>query len=219
MAAVGAGDTSASSRPETRENPDAAAAVAGAVPTGAAAGGFMRRLSRPKPPPPPAERGFQRVSGRKLPSQFSPGMEGPVGPTTSSAAAAGARQPSSHYASGGTFLSTGTVQEDPFRDPSPPSPTPLSGAAAAAAARQEASSPSERERILPGPARTPTLHQGESARTSHLAHLQAPPPPFGSNVPGRGVTPPPPASGPRSLNRSPASFDSSRGSRFQEDFV
>ena len=223
--------------PETSQNPDSAAAVAAAVP----AGGFLRRLSRPRQiqPPPPEQRGFERVAGRKLPSQFSPGMEGPSGPTTSSAAgpaagataagagatgaagAAGMSYPSdssSYYPSGGTWLSTGSA-DNPFQDPSR-SPVLASGAAAAASARQEAASPSERERFMPGPARTPTLHQGETSRTSHLAHLQAPMPSFSGSPPSRGITPPP-AAGPGRppLNRSPASYDSSRGSRFQEDFA
>ncbi len=207
-----AATTTTPSAPAGESSGLASGAASAAV---AAAAGFARRLSRSRNIAPTAGGavGFERMSGRKLPSQFSPGMEGPsrdvpsgwpLYPSGSTA-----------YPSGGTYYSAAiTDSENPFADPIRPE-TPLAataaGAAAASAARRESGTQSEREMIMPGPARTPILHQAELGRASYLAAPASPT--FGAGAAPRLVTPP------RSNRRPyPSSFEgSARESRFTED--
>jgi len=143
-----------------------------------AAAGFMNRLSlgsfvaRPLSVPPPAvpteQQGFQRLSGRKLPSQFSPGMEGPTMREFTGAGIGHA------YASGSSLYPSGvpSAAENPFADPIVMSAAAGAGIGAAvtmASARN--TTETERETMMPSPARTPVLHSGpvDPSRASHLA--------------------------------------------------
>ncbi|KAI9721906.1 MAG: hypothetical protein M1828_005001 [Chrysothrix sp. TS-e1954] len=207
LSSGGAAPGNGAGGPETAEAATGAGAgVAGAAATGAGAAGFMKRFSQrsPQPPPPAAgERGFQRISGRKLPSQFSPGAQGPSNSGTRTYPSG-----SSAYPSGGTFLSDATAataaQSDPFADPEVSTSASSGAGAMTALPSHETNSPPGEERFMPGPARTPVVHQAGDPRSSHLAAPSGP-------------------AFPRQLGRSspalgrPSSYDSSRGSRFTED--
>lgn len=173
----------------------------------AAAAGFARRVSRSRNVVPSSVGpvGFERMSGRKLPSQFSPGMEGPSRDISSDLPLYPSG--STAYPSSGTYDSAATAaSEDPFADPIRPV-TPLAataaGAVAIAAVRRESGTQREREMMMPGPARTPILHQAELGRASYLATPASPT--FGAAAGPRLMTPP---------NRVEGS---ARGSRFKED--
>ncbi|KAF2139734.1 uncharacterized protein K452DRAFT_310627 [Aplosporella prunicola CBS 121167] len=177
------------------------------------AAGFLGRLGGGNkeiaPPPPLAEeRGFQRISGRKLPSAFSPGMssEDPF------------RDPFDDDATEHTF--SGSFNRDShgfYGNHGGAGTPPMSPITAAATALHGASSSNhhpEEENMRPSPARTPVVHQGPGGHTSML---------WG---PGETLSIPPDSprrpgshsSTPRgTLGRSHPSHDGSRGSRFTED--
>lgn len=145
------------------------------------------------------ERGFQRISGRKLPSAFSEGMT------------------SEQFARGEGTLSGSSFYTDDQGFYGGPG-----GAAAAGATNKEfgkeigetggnSGAVGTKERIMPSPARTPVVHHAGDA------------PPWGASRNGGGSTLSPPQSPnpsvpPRgTLGRSHPSHDGSRGSRFTED--
>lgn len=165
----------------------------------------MQRMSRSRPPQTPEmhERGFERLSGRKLPSQFSPGMQGPW------KASPGASYPSgtSHYPSGGTYTSSSTAYDNPFDDPSDRGSPFTAGSSKPAATGRGMPPRDEEEKMRPGPARTPVFHQGPFSQPQ----LAAPSAPL---MPEQSAPSPRP-----SILRAPPSVDGSRGSRFTEDLV
>lgn len=92
-----------------------AGGAAGLIP----AGGFLSRLgigagaaaaAVPPATPPMGERGFQRLGGRKLASQFSPGMEGPASlvPGASPTPAPSSFYPSGAPSNAGSFGTFGS---------------------------------------------------------------------------------------------------------------
>lgn len=130
--------------------------LAGAVPA------FFRHSNRSVEPPEPAERGFTRVSGRKLPSQFSPGMAS-MPPPSMPLQAPGARSPSAEHErnlsstsfyrdSDGFYGGTGTAFTGHTPSPSESLDPPQ--------ARGGGGPTSEELVISPGPQRTPTVHRG-----------------------------------------------------------
>ena len=143
------------------------------------------------------ERGFQRVSGRKLPSAFSEGM-------TSEQFAArpqGTLSNSSFYTDDKGFYGGAGVASKDFGKET--GDKPITGAVG------------RDERVMPSPARTPIIHHPEDA------------PPWGTSRNGGGSTLSPPQSPnpfvdpahiPRgTLGRSHPSHDGSRSSRFTEN--
>lgn len=149
------------------------------------------------------ERGFQRVSGRKLPSAFSEGMAGPPQPPTSPPPTMPLVSPEEREGnvSGLSFYrdSAGFYGGDG----SSPSPNPFSDTnLPATVARNEAA---EQLIMSPGPQRRPTIHAAKS-------NVQAP------SVATSGTpswTPSHTATFARS--DTPASLDSGRNSRFTEE--
>jgi hypothetical protein len=144
-----------------------------------------------------AERGFQRISGRKLPSAFSEGMT------------------SEQFSRGQGTLSGSSFYTDDKGFYGGPGDL----AAAAAANKEFGKETGEssatgamgtKERIMPSPARTPVIHHPDDA------------PAWGTNRNGGGSTLSPPVSpnpdAPRgTLGRSHPSHDGSRSSRFTEN--
>lgn len=161
--------------------------------------------------PEPQERGFQRISGRKLPSAFSPGMssEDPFDDDNATDNTySGSFYRDSHGFYGG--------QGSPTPPMSPAAAAALAGAGLGSVA--EGSEPSHQyrpgtgketvETIRPSPARTPVVHQGPIGQ--HTSMLWGP----GDNLsPDSPVRP----SSRGTLGRSHPSHDGSRGSRFTED--
>jgi hypothetical protein len=142
------------------------------------------------------EKGFQRISGRKLPSAFSEGM------TSEQFARDGALSGSSFYKDdqgfygGPGIVGAAAATKEFSKDTGEPSNSGPAGT---------------KERIMPSPARTPTVHHPNDA------------PPFGASRNGGGNAFSPPHSpnpdvAPKgTLGRSHPSLDGSRGSRFTED--
>ena len=116
---------------------ETSAALAGTGAAGAGAAAMIPARGAPVTPP-MAERGFQRMGGRKLPSRFSPGIEGPTTrfsgtptPAPSSFYPSGAPSASSFgtfgspllgatAGAGAGFAAASTIPEepeDPFADP------------------------------------------------------------------------------------------------------
>lgn len=170
-------------------------------------GVFKHRREAETAPAPTGERGFQRVSGRKLPSAFSEGMEGVSSPPGMPVAFGLGRDPSdsSHYRdSSGLQLETG-----PFADPDDEG--------------DEMISP------RPGPARQATLHPGGPWALSPpatAATVSGPASPMTptftqhmlSPTDGRFSPHSPPGTGQRSVTPATiSSFEGSRGSRFTEE--
>ncbi|KAK7562860.1 hypothetical protein BKA81DRAFT_405099 [Phyllosticta paracitricarpa] len=171
-----------------------------------AMGGLLSRLSgnrQIEPPPPPAERGFQRISGRKLPSAFSPGMtsEDPFGDDNASVTSFP-----------GVPRETANLHGGYGTPPMSPAAAVALGGAAAAGPSTPGISPSDRpstpgtpvETLRPSPARTPVVHQSPR----HPSMFTGPDEVFDL----------PPRPGSRgTLGRSLGSHDGSRGSKFTED--
>lgn len=137
----------------------------------AAAAGALARLStmaRPKSSPtlPPQAQGFQKISGRKMPSQF--GSEFDQGPMAMDFAAAAVGRPQRNTAD------TSFSDRSFYRDSqgfygglgeSPERPAgPLAGGFAGPSTRPPQTAPSP-ETMRPSPARTPTIHQSGFGQT------------------------------------------------------
>jgi hypothetical protein len=134
------------------------------------------------------ERGFQRISGRKLPSAFSEGMTSQQ------------FEPREGTLSGSSFY-----RDDTGFYGGPGFPTSSSSQAPGSAGAIGA-----KEKFMPSPARTPVIHHpedvppfGGTPKGSNFSRPQSPP--LGTPRP-RGT-----------LGRSHPSFDGSRGSKFTED--
>lgn len=166
-------------------------------------GVFKSRREAETGPAATGERGFQRVSGRKLPSAFSEGMEGRPSPQPMPVAFGHDRDLShSSFYRDSTGFHGG--EGSPFDDPTD---------------ENEVISP------RPGPARQPTLHPGgpwafSPTTATTLSGPASPSSPTGmlSSMDGLGSPLSPPPTAPRS--NTPAtlsSFDGSRGSRFTEE--
>jgi hypothetical protein len=139
---------------------------AGMIPLVSAVPALFRHgnRSQEEPPPVPGERGFQRVSGRKLPSAFSQGMDSggmsspppsmPLTATTASPAQDNIDNHTSFYRDSYGFYG-GPGHHDASRDNS---------GATELDASPERGSPSPdgpvEIALSPGPRRTPTVHQG-----------------------------------------------------------
>ncbi|KAK8257166.1 hypothetical protein IWZ00DRAFT_1442 [Phyllosticta capitalensis] len=169
-----------------------------------AVGGLLSRLSgnrQIEPPPPPGERGFQRISGRKLPSAFSPGMtsDDPFGDDNASVTSfpGAARETENLHGGYGT---------------PPMSPSAAAVLAGAGAGPSTPGFPPDRpatpgtpvETLRPSPARTPVVHQ-------------SPRHPSMFTGPGEVFEPPIRPGSRGTLGRSLGSHDGSRGSKFTED--
>lgn len=169
-----------------------------------AAAGFMRKISGGTPPPSAAapERGFQRISGRKLPSAHSPGM-------TSADVPAPLRSPAA--------LSDSSFYRDSQGFYGGPGIAPAAAAAAAAAGPSRGveekdfeKAALDKETIMPSPARTPVVTPSAVQRSSSFLTQD---------------TRSPPSSGPRSDGRpdtgltvlSTVSQGGSRSSKFVEE--
>lgn len=140
------------------------------------------------------ERGFQRISGRKLPSAFSEGMTSeqfaPRGEGTLSGS-------SFYQDERGVYGGPGFIPKDFGKETGEPTRSGTVGS---------------KERVMPSPARTPVIHHPDEA------------PAFGSPRNGGGSTLSPPTTPnnpehtPRgTLGRSHPSHDGSRSSRFTEN--
>ncbi|KAF2257496.1 hypothetical protein CC78DRAFT_588497 [Lojkania enalia] len=140
------------------------------------------------------ERGFQRISGRKLPSAFSEGMT-----SEQFSRGEGTLSGSSFYRDDTGFYGGPGIVKEFEKD-----------AGKEVGESSTAGAMGTKERIMPSPARTPVIHHPEDA------------PPFGTSRNGGGTLSPPLTPNtdrpPRpTLGRSHPSHDGSRGSRFTED--
>lgn len=211
--------------------------LVGAVPA------FLRHTNRSaQPSTPPSERGFTRVSGRKLPSQFSPGMTSSSPPPPEMPlAAAGMRSPdpndhernlsatSFYRDSDGFYGGTGapvnttsaygtqgaTDSRGPF-DAHSPSPSE---------SLEDARGPTPEEvnmTLSPGPQRTPTVHRGGPYTLSPSSTVPSTPAmPLSPAIPSSGVGSPlvghfGPGTG-YARSETPSSQPDERGSRFTEE--
>lgn len=147
----------------------------------------------------PTERGFTRVSGRKLPSSFSPGMSSPPPsmPLTGSAE---------------RNLSTSSF----YRDSSGFYGGEGGGGGRGAGAASE-SPPPEEMTLSPGPQRRPTVHAGGPYVMSPPATASSPSSP--RNPAEQSLRSPPGTGTTATFERSdtPSSLDPNRGSRFVEE--
>ncbi|RMZ08317.1 hypothetical protein D0860_04719 [Hortaea werneckii] len=148
----------------------------------------------------PAERGFTRVSGRKLPSSFSPGMNSPP-PTMPLTGPERNLSSTSFYRDSAGFYGGEGIPES---------------AAATAAAAPTGESPPEGLTLSPGPQRRPTVHAGgpykmSSPATASPQTPQQPPAAIARSPPMTGST--------ATFDRSetPTSLDPTRSSRFTEE--
>ncbi|KAF2875618.1 hypothetical protein BDV95DRAFT_626136 [Massariosphaeria phaeospora] len=140
-----------------------------------------------------AERGFQRVSGRKLPSAFSEGMT-----SEQFARGEGALSGSSFYKDDSGFYGgpgAAAAAKEFGKETGEPSPSGAMGRV---------------ERVMPSPARTPIITHPDDA------------PPFGTSRNGGSTLSPPLSPNPDyprggTLGRSHPSHDGSRSSRFTEN--
>lgn len=164
---------------------------------------FKSRQQAESGPQATGERGFQRVSGRKLPSAFSPGIEGLTSPPPMPVAFENDRDMnrSSAYRD-----STGYYGgEGPFSDPD---------------------DHNFNETFHPGPARQPTLHHGGPYSALPTSVAGSPlSPTFRQSVitpiegrPSSSIIMDSPGTANRSATPATlSSFDGSRGSRFTEE--
>lgn len=143
---------------------------------------------------PSSERGFQKVSGRKLPSMFDSGGGSVSSPTESE------------------FSPTlpPVIPRSPFQSSQPPPSNPFSMPLDTSYTRE---APEDGVAVMrPSPARTPTSGSvtspagGESSARAMPMNFPTPPPSHPIAIPKR----------PDALGRSHPSFDGSRGSRFTE---
>ncbi|KAK5685110.1 hypothetical protein LTS10_003186 [Elasticomyces elasticus] len=172
---------------------------AGLMPAMAAVPAIFRHSNKSREVgPPPSERSFTRVSGRKLPSSFSPGMSTNSPP------------PNMPLTDADANLSTTSFYRDStgFYGGGDSSVSPGSGVAALGAGAEQMT-------LSPGPQRRPTVHTGGP-------YVLSPPsssptsPRIGSDMPS---SPPGTAATTATFERSetPSSLDPSRGSRFTEE--
>ncbi|KAL9076667.1 MAG: hypothetical protein Q9157_003584 [Trypethelium eluteriae] len=197
--------------------------ISNRFPPVAAAAGFLNRFSAPRTPPEPPERGFQRVSGRKIPSMFS-GARPDSDPINPFADPMPSSVPTSYYRdSEGSFGMGG--------DAPGAGPAAVAGAAGVAGAgpsgahdlpsdesvapEAAATDAAEQEKFMPGPARVPVIHPG--GPYSPAATSAAAPGLDGVDASERLLTPASATVGPGTLGRSHPSMDGSRGSRFTEN--
>ncbi|KAF2742752.1 hypothetical protein M011DRAFT_481376 [Sporormia fimetaria CBS 119925] len=138
------------------------------------------------------ERGFQRISGRKLPSAFSEGMT------------------SEQFARGEGTLSGSSFYRDDSGFYGGPGVGPNKEYGTEAGGPSNYGTIGAKERFMPSPARTPVIHHPEDA------------PPWGSSRNGGSVLSPPHSPNPefpprQTLGRTHISLDGSRSSRFTEN--
>ncbi len=190
---------------------------AGLMPFAAAVPGLFRHQNRSVEEPPSSERGFTRVSGRKLPSQFSEGMSSP--PANMPLAAQHERD-----------LSNASFYRDSYGfygGPGGDTGAAAAGTGAAAVDSQETppGGPSPEAEVAialsPGPRRTPTVHTGgpyvmspsssvPTTPTGHSARSLTGP----YNGPHSPTVPPVPAI---VRSETPTSVADTRSSRFTEE--
>ncbi|TKA24403.1 hypothetical protein B0A50_06723 [Salinomyces thailandicus] len=154
--------------------------------------------SREDSEPEPAERGFTRVSGRKLPSSFSPGMSSPP-PTMPLTRTDRNLSSTSFYRDSAGFYGGEGVPDSPV------------------AVRGSADSPPEEMTLSPGPQRQPTVHAG--GPYTMMAPTSGPAP-TSPRYPGDVSARSPPLTGTAATfdrSETPASLDPNRGSRFTEE--
>lgn len=172
-----------------------AGGAAGLIPAGSFLSRFGVGSAVPPATPPMGERGFQRLGGRKLASQFSPGMEGPssIVPGASPTPAPSSFYPSGAPSNAGSFGTFGS---------------PLVGAgvaAGAAGAATAATAANKRSRL-------PDLREEDDPFADQNPFAD---PVWNNDTPVRGITSPLLGSNPGSPQRP-----GTRGSgfsRFRED--
>ncbi|EAW09758.1 uncharacterized protein ACLA_039740 [Aspergillus clavatus NRRL 1] len=146
-----------------------------------------------------SERGFQKISGRKIPSVLQSGGDGYGGgfdqgsPTTS--------EPSMNFQSGSPVQPRSPISQPP---PSMPYGMPLD-----VSYTRETDEPDSVVVFRPSPARTPVASSTNVSMVAVPAASRAVPQPLGALSPTRPQRP-------DVLGRSHPSFDGSRGSRFTE---
>ncbi|KAF2721670.1 hypothetical protein K431DRAFT_65946 [Polychaeton citri CBS 116435] len=155
----------------------------------------------------PSERGFTRVSGRKLPSAFSEGMTGPT----------------QHlpipipYSEMGNASTANFGESDPFVDHPGPYSDARYGAVGAAGMVPVSTHEGEQLQMSPGPARKPTVHHGGPYNVTPSSSTMAASPSH-SLAPGSdGFGSPPNSTTAFLRSETPASLVDSRGSRFMEE--
>ncbi|KAK0829092.1 hypothetical protein LTR73_004726 [Friedmanniomyces endolithicus] len=193
---------------------------AGLMPAlGAAVPALFRHSNRSAEGPAPSERSFTRVSGRKLPSSFSPGMSTtgapPPPPPPPGMPLAGSEHnlsTTSFYRDSSGFYGGGSSNTGAESSVSPGEGAPLAAAGAAEALT-----------LSPGPQRRPTVHTGGPYTMS------SPPMGPGASSPtspsrllrkgGGSGSPPGTAGTAATFERSgtPSSLEGGRGSRFTEE--
>lgn len=148
--------------------------------------------------PEPAERGFTRVSGRKLPSSFSPGINSPPPTMPLTGQEANLSSTSFYRDSAGFYGGEGAAPQTPTAAKVPPS-----GGGA-----------DEGVTLSPGPQRRPTVHAGGPYTMSPTTASPATP-----KMPGDMTRSPPVTGSTATFDRSetPTSLDPTRGSRFTEE--
>lgn len=190
---------------------------AGLMPFAAAIPGLFRHQNRSQVSDGGAatgERGFQRVSGRKLPSQFSDGMTGPPRDITSPPPTMPLVGASHRNMSNTSFYRDSQGFYGGEGQPRPGSPNPFSDITPIDTNVSESEKARAGEPIMsPGPQRRPTVHQGgpyvmspTTASSDTRGQLSPGSPPWTAGTTatfGRSET--------------PASLEGSRGSRFMEE--
>ncbi|KAK3706104.1 hypothetical protein LTR37_012931 [Vermiconidia calcicola] len=173
---------------------------AGLAPFVSAVPGFFRHSTRSTDEPAPSERGFTRVSGRKLPSQFSEGMS----------SGDGSRAPPSMPLTGTerNLSSTSFYRDSNGFYGGEGTPAELSGSPIGGG------SPPGELVLSPGPQRTPTVHAGGPYLISPSSSTPATPrlPMIPGSPPGTAVTSPMHA-----RSETPSSIPDNRSSRFTEE--
>ncbi|KAI6887460.1 hypothetical protein KC334_g15423, partial [Hortaea werneckii] len=155
----------------------------------------------------PAERGFTRVSGRKLPSSFSPGMNSPP-PTMPLTGPERNLSSTSFYRDSAGFYGGEGIPQSP-----------------ATAAPPTGESPPEGLTLSPGPQRRPTVHAGGPYKMSSPASAAAtaaasPSSPQTPQHPPAAIARSPPLTGSTATfdrSETPTSLDPTRSSRFTEE--
>ena len=191
---------------------------AGLMPFAAAIPGLFRHQNRSQVSDGGAatgERGFQRVSGRKLPSQFSEGMTGPPPRDMTSPPPTMPLVGATHHNMSNTsFYRDSQGFYGGEGQPRAGSPNPFSDLTPIDTDVSETEKPSATGPIMsPGPQRKPTVHRGgpyvmspTTASSDTRGQLSPGSPPWTA---GTTAT--------FSRSETPASFEGSRGSRFMEE--